>query len=327
MRLPRAPRVCQRGVRAYRAVYSTRDTGTVEAVLGPSLRLAGLRGARHAAAVVFRGGAVAVVTDLWRDGIVHAVLVSGRVEPHEAAVLAPSPLHVVAGPGLRGRVVDPLGRPLDGRGPIDHAAGVPWRAPLDDGVWLDARARAQPLLVDVASPGVADRGPVVAALPTGVVALDAFSPLLRGGCTAILGPAGAGKTTLALDVVHAVADVNAARARRRAAGAGDGLDADAAPVHCIYVAIGASVGAIRASVRALRASDAMEFATVVAAPYGPPAATGGRDGDGGPLRPAVGAAYLAPYAGAAIGAYWAARGRHALVVYDDLSAHAHAARV
>ena len=175
---------------------------------------------------------------------------------------------------LLGRVVDPLGNPLDGLGPIEG-----------DKVEMPLERKA---------PGVIFREPVSQPLQTGLKAIDAMIPIGRGQRELIIGDRQTGKTAIAIDTI-----IN----QRAGYLSGD-------PVYCIYVAIGQKGSTIAATVETLRAHGAMDYTVVVAATAADPAAL----------------QYYAPFAGAAIGEYFRDTGRHALVVYDDLSKQAVAYR-
>ncbi len=175
---------------------------------------------------------------------------------------------------LMGRVVDPLGNPLDGLGPIE---GEKVQMPLER-----------------KAPGVIFREPVSEPLQTGLKAIDAMIPIGRGQRELIIGDRQTGKTALAIDTI-----IN----QRAGYLAGN-------PVHCIYVAIGQKGSTVASIVETLRSHGAMDYTTVVAATAADPAAL----------------QYYAPFAGAAIGEYFRDTGRHALVVYDDLSKQAVAYR-
>ena len=175
---------------------------------------------------------------------------------------------------LAGRVVDPLGNPLDGLGPIE---GEKVDMPLER-----------------KAPGVIFRQPVNQPLQTGLKAIDAMIPIGRGQRELIIGDRQTGKTAIAIDTI-----IN----QRSEFLAGK-------PVHCIYVAVGQKGSTVASIVKTLREHGAMDYTTVVAATAADPAAL----------------QYFAPFAGAAIGEYFRDTGRHALVVYDDLSKQAVAYR-
>ena len=178
------------------------------------------------------------------------------------------------GEGMLGRVIDPLGVPLDGRGDI---TGETFEMPLER-----------------KAPGVIFRQPVTEPLQTGLKAIDAMIPIGRGQRELIIGDRQTGKTAIAIDTI-----IN----QRSNYEAGN-------PVYCIYVAIGQKGSTVASIVNALRDRGAMDYTVVVAATASDPAAM----------------QYFAPFAGAAIGEYFRDTGRHALVVYDDLSKQAVAYR-
>ena len=175
---------------------------------------------------------------------------------------------------LLGRVVDPLGNPLDGLGAIE---GEKIDMPLER-----------------KAPGVIYRQPVSEPLQTGLKAIDAMIPIGRGQRELIIGDRQTGKTAIAIDTI-----IN----QRKEYEAGK-------PVFCIYVAIGQKGSTVASIVKTLREHGAMDYTVVVAATAADPAAL----------------QYYAPFAGAAIGEYFRDTGRHALVVYDDLSKQAVAYR-
>ena len=175
---------------------------------------------------------------------------------------------------LLGRVIDPLGNPLDGLGPID---GEKVDMPLER-----------------KAPGVIYRQPVSESLQTGLKAIDAMIPIGRGQRELIIGDRQTGKTAIAIDTI-----IN----QRACYEAGE-------PVYCIYVAIGQKGSTVASIVKTLREHGAMDYTVVVAATASDPAAL----------------QYYAPFSGAAIGEYFRDTGRHALVVYDDLSKQAVAYR-
>lgn len=177
-------------------------------------------------------------------------------------------LSVPVGEELIGRVVDPLGRPIDGKGPID------------------AKEFRK---VEHKAPGVVYRQPVKEPLQTGIKAIDAMIPIGRGQRELIIGDRQTGKTAIAVDAILNQKDTD---------------------VICIYVAIGQKASTVAQIVETFEQYGAMDYTIVVSAPASSPA----------PLQ------YLAPYAGCAMGEYFLYNGKHALVVYDDLSKHAVAYR-
>jgi F-type H+/Na+-transporting ATPase subunit alpha len=178
------------------------------------------------------------------------------------------------GDGLLGRVIDPLGRPLDGKGEI---AGETVNLPLER-----------------KAPGVIYRQPVDEPLQTGLKAIDSLIPIGRGQRELIIGDRQTGKTAVAIDTI-----INQKNTQ----------DTDK-PVFCIYVAVGQKGSTVASIVNTLEEHGAMDYTVVVSAPASSSA----------PMR------YVAPFAGAAIGEYFRDTGRHALVIFDDLSKQAVAYR-
>ena len=178
------------------------------------------------------------------------------------------------GDGLQGRVIDPLGRPLDGKGPV---SGDTIRIPLER-----------------KAPGVIYREPVSEPLQTGIKAIDSLIPIGRGQRELIIGDRQTGKTSVAVDTI-----INQRETQ----------DTDK-PVICIYVAVGQKGSTVAGIAKALEENGALDYSIIVSAPASVSA----------PMR------YIAPFAGAAIGEYFRDTGRHALVVYDDLSKQAVAYR-
>ena len=177
-------------------------------------------------------------------------------------------VEVPVGDALVGRVINALGQPIDGKGPI-----------------VTERTRH----IDVRAPGVVERQPVKEPLQTGLKAIDALIPIGRGQRELIIGDRQTGKTALAVDTI---------------------INQKETDVFCIYVAIGQKQSTVKNVVLQLEKYGAMDYTIVVSAPASDPV----------PLQ------YAAPYAGCAIGEEFRDTGRHALIVYDDLSKHAVAYR-
>ncbi len=177
------------------------------------------------------------------------------------------------GDAMLGRVVNPLGQPIDGKGPIDTSHSLP----------IERKAL-----------GVMARQPVKEPLQTGIKAIDSMIPIGRGQRELIIGDRQTGKTAVAIDTI-----INQQYTHKTDT-----------PVYCIYVAIGQKASTVAALVKELETNGAMEYTTVVAANASDPA----------PMQ------YIAPYAGAAMGEYFRDDGKHALIIYDDLSKQAVAYR-
>jgi len=182
-------------------------------------------------------------------------------------------VEVGVGPEMLGRVTNPLGYAIDGKGAIK----------MKNTLHIERKAL-----------GVMQRQPVVEPLQTGLKAIDSMIPIGRGQRELIIGDRQTGKTAIALDTI-----INQKYTHETNS-----------PVYCIYVAIGQKASTVARVVAELEAAGAMEYTTIVAANASDPA----------PLQ------YIAPYAGAAMGEYYRDNGKHALVIYDDLSKHAVAYR-
>ncbi|MGH3173465.1 MAG: F0F1 ATP synthase subunit alpha, partial [Streptosporangiaceae bacterium] len=185
-------------------------------------------------------------------------------------------LSVPVGDSFLGRVVGPLGEPLDGKGPLE-----------------DTELR----LLETQAPSVVERQPVKEPLQTGIKAIDAMTAIGRGQRQLIIGDRQTGKTAIAIDAI-----IN----QKDNWESGDPVR----QVRCVYVAIGQK-GSTIAQVRgALEEAGALEYTTIVAAPASDPS----------------GYKYIAPYTGSAIAQHWMYQGKHALIVFDDLSKQAEAYR-
>jgi F-type H+-transporting ATPase subunit alpha len=175
---------------------------------------------------------------------------------------------VPVGEALLGRVVDPLGNPLDGRGPIESTETRP---------------------LEFKAPGVIARQGVNEPLSTGIKSIDAMTNVGRGQRELIIGDRSTGKTAILIDTILNQKDTD---------------------VHCIYVAIGQKQSTVVQVYERLREAGAMEYTTIVAAPAN----------ESAPIK------WMAPFAGTAMGEYFLFQGKHALVMFDDLSKHADAYR-
>ncbi len=251
------------------------EVGTVLQVSDGVARIYGLRNAEANELLQFENGIMGTVMNLEEDNV-GAVLLGPTDQIKEGMIVKRTKriASINVGESMLGRVIDPLGVPLDGRGEI---GGELCEMPLER-----------------KAPGVIFRQPVTEPLQTGLKAIDAMIPIGRGQRELIIGDRQTGKTAIAIDTI-----IN----QRANYEAGN-------PVYCIYVAIGQKGSTVASIVNALREKGAMDYTIVVAATASDPAAM----------------QYFAPFAGAAIGEYFRDTGRHALVVYDDLSKQAVAYR-
>ncbi|NDW19380.1 F0F1 ATP synthase subunit alpha [Dysgonomonas sp. 216] len=251
------------------------EVGTVLTVGDGVVRIYGLRNAEANELLEFDNGIKAVVMNLEEDNV-GAVLLgpSNQIKEGFTVKRTGRIASINVGEGLLGRVITPLGEPIDGRGDIK---GELYEMPLER-----------------KAPGVVFRQPVTQPLQTGLKAIDAMIPIGRGQRELIIGDRQTGKTAIAIDTI-----IN----QRSSYEAGD-------PVYCIYVAIGQKASTVANIVETLKTKGALDYTIVVSATAAEPAAV----------------QYFAAFAGAAIGEYFRDTGRHALVVYDDLSKQAVAYR-
>ena len=232
-------------------------------------RVYGLQDVMMGEMVEFPGGVYGLAHNLEEDNV-GCILLGRDTEIKEGDLVKTTGriIQVPVGPALLGRVVNALGEPLDGKGPIAAREFRP----------IEARA-----------PSVVERQPVKEPLQSGIKVVDAITPIGRGQRELIIGDRQTGKTALVVDAI---------------------IHQQGQGVHCIYVAIGQKLSTVARVADALERHQALEYTTIVAASANDPAAQ----------------LYLAPYAGCAMGEYYRDQGQHALVVYDDLSKHAHAYR-
>lgn len=261
--------VLKQEIAAYEARARVSEVGRVIQVGDGIARVHGLEGTLAAELLEFPGGIHGMALNLDEDSIGCILLgpyedVKEGDEVRRTGRVAAVPV----GEELLGRVVNPLGEPIDGRGPIVADGRRPIEAP---------------------SPGVTERRAIHEPLQTGIMAVDAMTPIGRGQRELIIGDRQTGKTAIAIDAILNQRDTG---------------------VKCIYVAIGQKISAVAGLVERLRAAGALAYTTVVVASASDPA----------PLL------YIAPYAGTAMGEYFMYNGGHALIVYDDLTKHAVAYR-
>ena len=251
------------------------EVGTVLQVSDGVVRIYGLYNAEAEELLEFDNGVKAIVMNLEEDNV-GAVLLGPTDKIKEGMTVKRTGriASIDVCDCMLGRVITPLGEPLDGKGDIE---GEKCEMPLDR-----------------KAPGVIFRQPVTEPLQTGLKSIDSMIPIGRGQRELIIGDRQTGKTAVAIDTI-----LN----QRDAYEAGK-------PVYCIYVAIGQKGSTVASIVNTLRNHGAMDYTIVVAATAADTAAM----------------QYYAPMAGAAIGEYFRDTGRHALVVYDDLSKQAVAYR-
>ncbi len=245
------------------------EVGTVVTIGDGIARVHGVERAMAGEMLEFPHGVFGIALNLEEDSV-------GAVLLGEAAVIREGDqvkrtgriISVPVGEELLGRVVNALGQPIDGKGPIGTTRFSQ---------------------IERIAPGVVDRSPVKEPLQTGIKAIDSMIPIGRGQRELIIGDRQTGKTAIAIDAIINQRDTG---------------------VICIYNAIGQKQSTVAQVVRTLEENDAMRYTIVVAAPAADPS----------PML------YIAPYSACAMGEFFRDNGKHALVIYDDLSKHAQAYR-
>ncbi len=245
------------------------ETGVVLNVGDGIARVHGLEKCMAAELLEFTGGVMGIALNLEEDNVGAAVL-GEDIHIKEGSVVKRTGriVSVPVGEGLLGRVVDPLGNPLDGLGAIECN---------------------QTQVIDIKAPGIILRQSVKEPLQTGLKAIDSMVPIGRGQRELIIGDRQTGKTAVAIDTI---------------------INQKGGDVVCIYVAIGQKRSTVAQVVAKLKEHGAMDYSIVVAATASEPA----------PLQ------YIAPFSGCTMGEYFRDSGKHALIIYDDLSKQAVAYR-
>ncbi len=261
--------ILQRELDQFTPTLDTASVGTVLQVGDGIARVYGLDDCMAGELVEFPGGLLGMALNLETSSV--GVVIFGSdyaIKDGDPVKRTGKIAQVPVGPALVGRVVNALGQPLDGQGPIVSTTFRP----------LEGRA-----------PSVIQRQPVKEPLQTGLKAIDSMIPIGRGQRELIIGDRQTGKTAIAIDAI---------------------LNQKDSGVYCIYVAVGQKLSNVVGVVETLKKHGAMAYTTVVCAASEEPA----------PLQ------YIAPYTGCAMGEAFLYGGKHALVIYDDLSKHAQAYR-
>jgi F-type H+/Na+-transporting ATPase subunit alpha len=267
----------RRNVESFTPSVEREEVGRVVEAGDGIARVKGLPRAMANELLEFPGRVLGLAFNLDEDQIGCIVLgESAQIEEGDLVKQTGQILSIPVGDGFLGRVIDPLGNPLDGKGPI----------PSQDRRNLEVQAA-----------NVVDRQPVKEPLQSGLTAIDAMTPIGRGQRELIIGDRQTGKTAIAIDAIIAQRDNWASGDPKK-------------QVRCIYVAVGQKASTVAEVVDTLRENGALDYTVVVNAAASDPT----------PYQ------YVAPYSGAALGAYWMYEGLHALAVYDDLSKQATAYR-
>ncbi len=245
------------------------ETGTVLAVGDGIARVYGVQNAMSMELLEFPGGVLGMALNLEESSVGVALLGDDTgINEGDQVKRTGRIFSVPVGDTVMGRVLNPLGQPIDGLGPIDTTEVRP---------------------VEVKAPGIITRKSVHEPLVTGIKAIDAMTPIGRGQRELIIGDRQTGKTTVCIDTIIA----------QKGTG-----------VHCFYVAIGQKRSTIALVADTLRKHGAMEYTTIIAASAS----------EAAPLQ------FIAPYSGCTMAEYYRDSGRHALIIYDDLSKQAVAYR-
>jgi F-type H+-transporting ATPase subunit alpha len=257
--------ILERELQGYQPDVDLAEVGTVVSVGDGIARVHGLQKCMAGEMLAFPGDVYGLALNLEEDEIGAVLMGETRaVQEGDEVRRTGRIMQVPVGDALIGRVVDALGRPIDGKGPIVATEFYP---------------------IERIAPGVVDRQPVKEPLQTGIKAIDAMIPIGRGQRELVIGDRQTGKTAVVLDAIINQKDTG---------------------VVCIYVAIGQKRSTVAQVVKTLEERGAMAYTIVVSASASEPA----------PLQ------FLAPYGGCAMGEYFLYNGRHALVIYDDLSKQA-----
>jgi len=255
------------------------EVGRVLSVGDGIARVHGLDSCQAGEMVEFPGGIRGMALNLETDNVGVVIFGTDRdIKEGDTVKRTNSIVDVPVGDALLGRVVDALGNPIDGKGPIE------------------TKNRA---VADVKAPGIIPRKSVHEPMATGLKAIDSMIPIGRGQRELIIGDRQTGKTAVALDTILNQKSYNE-----------EAGDDEGKKLYCVYVAVGQKRSTVAQLVKKLEENGAMEYSIVVAATASDPA----------PMQ------YLAPYTATAMGEFYRDNGRHALMIYDDLSKQAVAYR-
>jgi len=257
--------VLKQEISDFKIELDVEEVGTVIHIGDGVARVYGLNECMYSELIEFPNGVLGMAMNLEEGNVGCILFGSDRlVREGDRVKRTGRVMSVPVGEALLGRVVNPLGQPLDRKADLKFDRTMP---------------------VDIKAPGVVERQPVKEPLQTGIKSIDAMVPIGRGQRELIIGDRQTGKTAIAIDTI---------------------INQKGGDVVCIYVAIGQKMSTVAHVVASLEEAGAMEYSIVVVAGASDPA----------PLQ------YIAPFAGATMGEYFRDSGRHALIVYDDLSKHA-----
>src|SRR5690349_22432702 len=262
-------KIIREQIGSYAVDVDVAEVGSIISIGDGIARVHGVENAMAGEMLEFPHGVYGIALNLEEESV-GAVLLGEFKEIKEGDLVKRTGriISVPVGDEMLGRVVNALGQPIDGKGPILTKEFAP---------------------IERLAPGVVDRQPVKEPLQTGLKAIDAMVPIGRGQRELIIGDRQTGKTAVALDTI---------------------LNQKETGVICIYNAIGQKQSTVAQVVRTLEEADAMRYTIVVAATASDPA----------PML------YISPYSATAMGEFFRDSGRHALLIYDDLSKHAQSYR-
>ncbi|NDU99923.1 F0F1 ATP synthase subunit alpha [Pseudoroseicyclus tamaricis] len=254
------------------------EVGRVLSVGDGIARVYGLDNIQAGEMVEFPGGIRGMALNLEADNVGVVIFGSDQaIKEGDTVKRTNSIVDVPAGMGLLGRVLDGLGNPLDGKGPVEGS---------------------ERRVADVKAPGIIPRKSVHEPMATGLKSVDAMIPIGRGQRELIIGDRQTGKTAIVMDTILNQKTYN------------DAANDDSEKLYCIYVAIGQKRSTVAQLVKRLEATGAIDYSIVIAATASDPA----------PMQ------FIAPYAATAMAEYFRDNGKHALIIYDDLSKQAVAYR-
>jgi len=255
-------KIIEEQIKSYEQRVEMSETGTVLYVGDGIARVHGVQNAMAMELLEFSGGLMGMVLNLEEDNVGVALLGEcTEVKEGDLVKRTGKIFSVPVGDAVMGRVLDPLGQPIDGLGPLDTTETRP---------------------VELKAPGIVARKSVHEPMYTGLKAIDAMTPIGRGQRELIIGDRQVGKTAVCIDAILAQKDSG---------------------IHCFYVAIGQKKANVALVADTLKKYGGMKYTTIISATASEPA----------PLQ------FIAPYTGATMAEHYRDNGKHALIIYDDLS--------
>ena len=262
-------KIIQDQIKSYEEKMEMAETGVVLSVGDGIARVYGLENCMSMELLEFPGEIYGVALNLEEDNVGVALLGEDtHIKEGDTVKRTGRVFSVPVGDAVVGRVIDPVGNPLDGLGPV---------------------SMKETRLVEIKAPGIIVRKPVHEPMYTGLKAIDAMTPIGRGQRELIIGDRQVGKTAICIDAILAQKESD---------------------VYCFYVAIGQKKSTVAVVAETLRKYGAMDYTTIISATASEPAAL----------------QYIAPYSGCTMAEYFRDNGKHALIIYDDLSKQAVAYR-